>query len=211
MLEKLACEEDQVSERSFLPVKKTLEQFLKESPFVFIALHGGIGENGSLQRACAAQHKPFNGPDEKASELCMDKYRVGEVIVALDDPHILSARKTKIPTETLRNLTNEERTTFWESTCKELGSAPLIIKPIGDGCSAGVVLLENADELTTYLTCIYSGEPRVPAGTFANQTHPIELPLHTPEYLLLEEFIRTDAITAHGKNSTGSMFQGGLR
>ena len=42
--------------------------------FVFIGLHGGRGENGSVQGALDMLGLPFNGPGVLASSLCMNKY-----------------------------------------------------------------------------------------------------------------------------------------
>lgn len=40
---------------------------------VYIALHGGWGENGGVQRALNARHIPYTGPGVEASVLAMDK------------------------------------------------------------------------------------------------------------------------------------------
>ncbi|KKR23676.1 MAG: D-alanine-D-alanine ligase, partial [Candidatus Peregrinibacteria bacterium GW2011_GWE2_39_6] len=71
---RLFLTEDEASESFFLPQKMTLEFFIRQSEFVFIGLHGGIGEDGTLQRLLGRQKIIFNGSEEKASALCMDKY-----------------------------------------------------------------------------------------------------------------------------------------
>ena len=43
--------------------------------FVFIALHGGHGENGSVQGTLEMLGLPYNGSGVLASALCMDKFK----------------------------------------------------------------------------------------------------------------------------------------
>jgi D-alanine-D-alanine ligase len=49
---------------------------LKKFDFVFIALHGTFGEDGTLQRILEENKIPFNGSNSKASKLCFDKAAV---------------------------------------------------------------------------------------------------------------------------------------
>ena len=48
--------------------------------FVFIALHGGVGENGSVQGTLEMLGMPYNGSGVLASALCMDKFFIFIVI-----------------------------------------------------------------------------------------------------------------------------------
>lgn len=48
--------------------------------FVFIALHGGAGENGSIQGTLEMLGLPYNGSGVLASALCMDKYKTNEFL-----------------------------------------------------------------------------------------------------------------------------------
>ena len=47
---RLALSSEEATEVNILPIKLSVAEFLKGSPFVFIALHGGEGENGTLQK-----------------------------------------------------------------------------------------------------------------------------------------------------------------
>jgi len=49
---------------------------LKKFDFVFIALHGTFGEDGTIQRILEENKIPFNGSNSKASKLCFDKAAV---------------------------------------------------------------------------------------------------------------------------------------
>ena len=68
-----------------LPVRLTQES-LDELPdgveAVFIALHGGYGENGGIQRDLDARQIPYTGPGAWTSELCMDKVATKRVLEA---------------------------------------------------------------------------------------------------------------------------------
>ena len=59
------------------PQLMDLQEFIalaqKEKAFVFIALHGGMGEDGTLQKMLEEAGLLFNGSDEKTSRICMDK------------------------------------------------------------------------------------------------------------------------------------------
>ena len=48
-------------------------RFLKECDVVFIALHGGEGEDGRLQALFDLLGKPYTGSGVRASSICMDK------------------------------------------------------------------------------------------------------------------------------------------
>ena len=45
----------------FIPKKHSLDQILEKYPFVFLALHGGVGEDGTLQRVLEKKKIKFNG------------------------------------------------------------------------------------------------------------------------------------------------------
>jgi D-alanine--D-alanine ligase len=48
--------------------------------FVFNALHGGMGENGSIQGALEMLGLPYNGSSVFTSALCMDKYKTNQFL-----------------------------------------------------------------------------------------------------------------------------------
>ena len=85
--------EGEITEKVFLPEKMSLKDFIGRSNFVFIGLHGGMGEDGTLQKMLETAKVPFNGSGSKASKLCMDKYATGEVIKKLAKDGIYTANK----------------------------------------------------------------------------------------------------------------------
>ena len=62
-----------VEEFFFTNNYKKLLKDLKNSDIVFNALHGGIGENGEIQKWMGENDIKFTGSGSKASKLCMDK------------------------------------------------------------------------------------------------------------------------------------------
>ena len=75
---RLAFQENDATEPFFLPEKMSLKKFLDQSKFVFLGLHGGIGENGTLQRMMEKKKIKYNGPSSEVSKVCMDKYVTGQ-------------------------------------------------------------------------------------------------------------------------------------
>ncbi|MEM6393642.1 MAG: hypothetical protein AAF797_12780 [Planctomycetota bacterium] len=65
------------------PVPISLEVLARESDAVFIALHGGHGEDGSLQRELEQLDAAYNGSGPEASALCMDKHATARQLDAL--------------------------------------------------------------------------------------------------------------------------------
>src|SRR5690606_21692163 len=57
--------------------------------FVFIALHGGKGENGAVQGTLEMLGMPYNGSSVLTSALCMNKYKTTQFLRTqnFDVPH----------------------------------------------------------------------------------------------------------------------------
>jgi D-alanine-D-alanine ligase-like ATP-grasp enzyme len=159
-----------------------------DNAFVFLALHGGEGEDGTLQAALDKHGIAYNGSDPEASHLCMDKAATGDVIRALKDPQLVAAEKICFKTA---DGANTEK--LWQSAAERFQITDILIKPQADGCSAGVARLQSAEELKIYLDALASHQPVLPAGTLAHHPQAIELP-HAPDQLILEPFIVTDHI-----------------
>lgn len=167
-----------------------LEKALKDDAFVFIGLHGGEGENGTLQRNLEKFGIPFNGSDSVASALCMDKYLTGQVIGNLDDHELLTIPKKCLSLADLKGDFDQ----LWNDLTTEMKSKRLIVKPRADGCSAGIVLLQTVQDLQRYCQLVRQNVPFIPPFSFADQTGPIEMPTSGCGEFLLEPYIETDAI-----------------
>lgn len=175
-----------------MPRRLTLSTFCEEAKaanaFVFIALHGGEGEDGTLQAEFDRAGVAYNGSGADASHLCMDKSATGDVIRALDDAQLISAPKVRF---NLENAASAE--VLWKNAREKFQTDDILIKPQADGCSAGVIRLQSTAELGIYLKALATGENVLAAQTLTHQPHTIELPIG-PDELILEPFIITDDI-----------------
>ena len=107
--------------------------------FVFIALHGGRGENGSVQGTLEMLGLPYNGSGIAASALCMDKHKTN---------NFLRDQGFDVPLNAL--IFKEDWLADQEQIMHDLLTKlhfPLIIKPHNDGCSTGVSRCLNKEEL----------------------------------------------------------------
>jgi D-alanine-D-alanine ligase-like ATP-grasp enzyme len=114
----------------------------------------------------------------------MDKNETGQVVRTFNDPLLTAAPKISF---------TFARPPIWNEACQKLQSSDLLIKPQADGCSAGVVRLQSAEELKIYLAALAAHEPVLIPGTIKHVHQAVELPEKVDE-LILEPFIVTDDI-----------------
>lgn len=175
-------------------LKEFLERAQKDRAFVFIAMHGGAGEDGTFQRYLETHQIPFNGSNAEVSALCMDKYLTGQAIERLADPDIQTVPKKSVCLAQYENKQAFEYGNLWLYWCQELGSSRLIVKPRSDGCSTGIILLESAQDLERYCWFISQKVTFIPENSFVNQKLPVEMPSPLDGEYLIERYIETDDI-----------------
>ncbi len=115
--------------------------------FVFIALHGGEGENGTIQGALEMLGMPYNGSSVLATALCMDKYKTTQ---------FLKYRGFHVPDAIL--LDHEEWSTQKQAVCNRIRTEigfPCIIKPHDDGCSVMVQKARSEQELDAAISTLF--------------------------------------------------------
>ncbi|MCO7595855.1 MULTISPECIES: D-alanine--D-alanine ligase [Pseudomonas] len=110
--------------------KNLFELKLEGFTRVFLAFHGGCGENGMAQAYLEGLNMPYNGPSPQASAICMDK---------LLTKHI--ARGLGINVANYLYLRDIRSASFDEAK-QQLGDT-CIIKPNSEGCSFGVSLVHD--------------------------------------------------------------------
>lgn len=122
--------------------------------FVFIALHGGRGENGSVQGALEMLGLPYNGPGVLPSSLCMNKFATNQ---------FLKARGFDVPASELvdRLMWNSldsagQKKFIQKHLLKQIGSYPVVVKPHDDGCSVMVCKVNTDEELVVALDTIFA-------------------------------------------------------
>ena len=191
------CKELDVKEYKLeLPIKYSFQDFMqlckKENAFVFLGLHGGKGEDGTIQKELSKNGILYNGSDEKGSKLGMDKYETGKVIESLNDDVLITAPKFKFKIDDFED--NNKEKDFWDNVVNKLSSNSFIIKPATDGSSAGAVRIYDLKDFKTYIDILKDKAPYIPANTFKNQGSIIEMPSNNEQDFLLEAFIETDDI-----------------
>ena len=190
------------------PQPMTIDEFLGRYDTVFLGLHGGAGENGSMQELLDSRHVKYNGSGPQASRLCMDKYATGEVIAGLADEGIYTARRVRMDLPRSPGISDVHR--IWSSITAACGTSSIIVKPLDDGCSAGVVPLSRPEELARYLSMISGGATKLYGSGFSllDDEQVVELPTQAPGALLFEELIETDDLrvedSASGAAQPGS-------
>lgn len=176
----------------------TLKEFIKESKeqgaYVFLGLHGGFGEGGDIQKELQEGRISFNGCLEGAARLCMDKYKTGEKINNLGIKNLRSCKKIKLNVAKLKTTSTED---LWKDI-KIIGT-PFIAKPNSDGCSTGVVILQNKQDLETYINLFKDCQKEIKPNTFFNQPEKIAMPLEGDTEIIFEEYIKTDDIIIENK------------
>lgn len=181
------------------PTPQSLDSFIQsaksENAFVFLGLHGGIGEDGTIQAMLDSYGVPYNGSGPTASALCMDKNATGAAIIKANIPHVSTAlkRAVRIPDD-FKSFQSHDYQEFWKSLCAELKTDSFIIKPQSDGCSAGVIHLRSAKDIETYITLLNDLAPYIPAHSFHGQKEMVEMSRSGSDRYLIESFIETDSI-----------------
>ncbi len=104
---------------------------------VFIALHGGAGENGAVQRVLENENITFTGSDSAASALAIDKPRTKAIAQELD-----------IPTpKCIEFSASDESSDLPQKILTELG-LPLILKPADGGSTVGLTLVREQSQIS---------------------------------------------------------------
>lgn len=113
--------------------------------FVFIGLHGGLGEGGGVQGALEMLDLPYNGSGVLASALCMDKVKTNI---------FLRQKGFDVPTSVLVSkqewCDSTEKEHILANMLKDL-NFPCVLKPHDDGCSVFVQKVDGLSDLVRKL------------------------------------------------------------
>lgn len=120
------------------PVGPNVINIARAADVTFLALHGGIGENGQLQAMLDLYGIKYTGSSYKASAVAMDKALTKKIITCdgIDNAKWI-----------LFDISKDDSSRI----IKEIG-LPCVIKPCGCGSSVGVSIVETEDELEAALT-----------------------------------------------------------
>jgi D-alanine-D-alanine ligase len=112
-------------------------QAVTRAGVVFIALHGGEGEDGRIQALLDLIGMPYTGSGVRASAVCMDK-SISKVIFEQNDittPGWAYLRDDDPNVESVR------------AAVADIGGLPVVVKPVDQGSTIGISIVRNAGEL----------------------------------------------------------------
>lgn len=113
---------------------------------VFIALHGGVGEDGTIQKIFEDEGIRFIGCGSEASKLGMDKIKFLELM-----------NQNGIPTPKGINAQKGELVNL--DQVKDLGGK-WVVKPSNQGSSVGVTIIDNLNDLDKALEVAFEYDDR---------------------------------------------------
>ena len=142
---------------------------------VFNALHGRLGEDGTVQGMLELLGLPYTGSGVLASALCMDKSRANAMLEAagLDVPAFEEIEmKEGVAPGVVERLV-------------AMYGLPLVIKPVREGSTIGLTIAQDVDQAATGLVLAARYDRRVLVQEFAKGTEITVGVLATPEVQVL--------------------------
>ena len=125
---------------------------------VFIALHGGAGENGTVQGMLELLGIPYTGSGVLASALALDKIMSKKIF-----------ERDGIPTPRWVPLGAGDRDSAQEVVLGEIG-LPCVVKPACEGSTIGVTVVKREEDLSGALAAAFQYGSRVLAEQFVEGT-----------------------------------------
>lgn len=105
----------------------------EKADLVFLGLHGGDGEDGTIQAVLRASKQAFTGSDHKSSAIAMDKYISASIAKIHDVP---------VPRQHILNSVPKDMKQLIEYL-----NFPIVVKPNSSGSSVGTHIAHNHDDL----------------------------------------------------------------
>src|SRR5712691_6317371 len=142
---------------------------------VFNALHGRLGEDGTVQGMLELLALPYTGSGVLASALCIDKSRANSVMggAGLHVPDFEELElKQGVSADTVERLVARF-------------GLPLVVKPVREGSTIGLSIARDADEVASGLVLAARYDRRVMVQRFAAGTEITAGVLATPELQVL--------------------------
>jgi len=142
---------------------------------VFNALHGRLGEDGTVQGMLELLGLPYTGSGVLASALCMDKARAN-VMMAAAGLHIPMFEEVEITQGIAGDLVERLAATY---------GLPLVVKPVREGSTIGLTIAQDADQVASGLALAAGYDRRVMVQKFAVGTEITVGVLATPDLQML--------------------------
>ena len=173
--------------------------------FVFLALHGGPGEDGRLQLALRRLGVPYNGSGPEAADLASDKAATAAWVRGLDLAGVGAPAQREVDVFELGDWLEEmdtsgARAARYAALCDELGARALVCKPATDGCSTGVKLLRHPEVMERFFAAIVAEVPEFTGDEVRSDLRgrplTIAMPVPAPKRWLVERaFVEPDPVT----------------
>jgi D-alanine-D-alanine ligase-like ATP-grasp enzyme len=181
-----------------------LEELAADADFVFLALHGGQGEDGRLQLALDRLGVPYNGSGPRAAALATDKVASAVRVRELGLPGVAAPAQREVDIFELGGWLDEmagsgAAAARYAALCDELDARALICKPATDGSSTGVKLLRRPEAMERFFHAIVTEAP-VFSGDEARadlggRTLSIAMPVPSPRRWVIERaFVDTTTV-----------------
>ena len=173
----------------------SLADAVASADFVFLALHGGPGEDGRLQLALERLGRPFNGSGPRAADLAGDKSATAVRVRALGLPGVDAPAQRPVDVFELGEWLDRmdapgAAAALYRQLCDELGATVLVCKPAADGCSTGVKILKRPEVMERFFSAIVSELPEFVSdetrADLRGRTLSVALPVPAPKRWLVE-------------------------
>ena len=142
---------------------------------VFNALHGRLGEDGTVQGMLELLGLPYTGSGVLASALCMDKARAGRMMAAIG-LHVPEFEELEVKEGVAADVVERLVSRF---------GVPLVIKPVREGSTIGLTIARDDDAVASGLVLAARYDRRVLVQRFAGGTEVTVGVLATPEVQVL--------------------------
>lgn len=117
-------------------LEQALDTLPVDDPVFFLGLHGGAGEDGTVQRLLEARGIPFTGSGSTASAAAFDKGRAIEMVkgqVNVAESRIVGESNLETIRSTVKSMLERHRR--------------IVLKPLAGGSSRGLFFLDRGDNI----------------------------------------------------------------
>jgi D-alanine-D-alanine ligase len=142
---------------------------------IFNALHGRLGEDGTVQGMLELLGLPYTGSGVLASALCMDKARAGRILAAIG-LHVPEFEELEVKQGVAADVVERLVSRF---------GVPLVVKPVREGSTIGLTIAKDADAVASGLLLAARYDRRVLVQRFAAGTEITVGVLATPDLQVL--------------------------
>lgn len=142
---------------------------------VFNALHGRLGEDGTVQGMLELLGLAYTGSGVLASALCMDKSRAGRILAAIG-LHVPEFEELEVKEGVAAAVVERLVSRF---------GLPLVVKPVREGSTIGLTIAQDEDAVASGLVLAARYDRRVLVQRFAAGTEITVGVLATPDVQVL--------------------------